>query len=133
MRLLRPQGGAELLESRQRVTQCLSRRRALPRTALDRAEREQRSCVLERHWHQLVCGQRLLERSERDVDLAACRGEKPAAAAGRGERRRAVQGTPVFLEPAEKHCGILHSSEREQRLDLIGHEADCSRLAYPSR
>ena len=74
-RLLRPQPGAELLEGRECLLECLARCSFLLRLALHRAEREQGAGALERIGEPFVLVQRPVERCEGSLVIALRGGE----------------------------------------------------------
>ena len=105
--------------------------RLLLRAALRRPEAEERPCSLERHSRRaraargLVRTRRARRRRRRD---AASR--RAAAAIRGGERRDAVEGAAPLLEPGERALAPRpHRPRADERLDLVGNEADRARLA----
>ena len=130
---LRPERRAELLEDLHRLVQGRPRVPLALGTPLRPTEGQERAGAVERHRHARVLCQSLLERPECAFAVACCCREQPATAQPGGERRSAIERAASLLEPPETLLGLVQPSERDERLDLVGDEADRPRLADSGR
>ncbi len=124
----RPKAGAELLEDGEGGGQRLPGVAAALRTTLRHPQCEQSARALEWGRNALVLGERSLQRREGEWELTPSGVEQTSAASRRSERGGAVEPSRPPLEADEKPLRLVEPAEHDQRLDLVGDEADCSRL-----
>jgi hypothetical protein len=121
-----PESRTELLEDRPRPLEGFARLRLALGAALDRAGREQRSCVLERLVVACVHCFRVADRGARARQVAQLREDQRATPERGGDPRRKVDASRASLEPLRELLCLGCAAEAEKRLDRIrgGAEGD---------
>ena len=119
---LRPERRADPFEEGEGFLQRRARLSSSVRASLRNPEREQRSGVVERDLDPAVPRERLLEVSERSLEITRPGQKEPSAAEAVGERRGALEPTSVVLVPFEDLHGVVSPPELYQSLDQIDGE-----------
>ena len=99
--------------------------------ALGHTEGKERSATIDRDVDALVPGERVGVGCDRVVERPILRSQQPAATHACRDRRRTREPPRVPLVPVEKFDRLVTPPELDQRLDLIGDQADRGRLGEP--